>query len=562
MKLFSLLDTKYNDYISRLQNYLSKSFSGLGSAFGSNTIFGQIVTVVGNAIQNVMLYIEDALVEQNKYTAQRKKSIYGLAALSGYMPSYGKASIVTVKLDFMPFNSQSSDNSYNVVLYNGTRLTCTQNGLLYNIMLPQESIILNPTDNATKYFSAVQGNFESQRFISTGGKYYSASVSFVGNLDLDYFTVRVNNNIWARKESLYDMLPNENAYVLKPAPNGSISIVFGNSIHGAELMTDDIIDVTYLIHDGEYGNVDSTLETYFVFNSNLYDINGDEYNGNEMFNVTFANNDSVSSGSNADGLLDIKNMIGLNSRSLVLTTPDNYKEILSRFGFCGYNRTWSDPNSAVINSLIIKNFRSNITNISDYFTLKEDDFKLNDIQKRSIFNYIASSGNQLANVKYGIFDPDLCKYAMWVYVKMKSDKYNKEIVKTNIRNAIGSFFINIKSDYFIPKSDIAYIIKLMVDGIDSIDIYILSEQNEKALIEGKYVNTTFELNNVTGQYIKKTENVKLYDGENPNLGLDAHGNILLNVDSQFPVLMGGWKYKNDNNDTVLVDDPLTVIIED
>lgn len=560
MKLFSLLDTKYNSYISKLQNYLSKTFSGMGTSFGSNTIFGQIITVVGNAIQNVMLYIEDALVEQNKYTAQRKKSIYGLAALSGYMPSYGKASIVSLKLDFMPFNSK--DSTYNVLLRNGTIFTCTQNGLMYNLMLPQESIILNPADNATKYFTAIQGNFESQRFISTGGKYYSVSVHFVGNLDLDYLTVRVNDILWTRKDSLYDMLPNENAYVLKPSPDGSISVVFGNSIHGKELSVDDVIDVSYLIHDGEYGNVNPNLETYFVFNENLNDINGEEYNGNELFNVTFASTDAITSGSNADGLFDVKQMIGLNSRSLVLTTPNNYKEMLSKFGFCGYNRTWSDPNSNVINSLIIKNFKSNLTNPSDYFTLNEEDFKLNDSQKRSIFNYISRSGNQLASVKYGIFDPDICKYAMWVYVKMNSTQYNKEVVKTTVRNIIGSFFMNIQSDYFIPKSDISYLLKLAINGIESVDIYILSEMNEKALIEGKYTDVKFELNNTTGQYVKKTEKVKLYDGENPGLGLDAHGNILLNVDSQFPVLMGGWKYKNDDGDEVLIDNPLTIIIED
>ena len=78
MKLFSLLDTQYKSYISKIQGYLSKMLSNYSVQFGSNTVFGQIITIVGNAIQNVMLYIEDALVEQNKYTAQRRKSIYGL----------------------------------------------------------------------------------------------------------------------------------------------------------------------------------------------------------------------------------------------------------------------------------------------------------------------------------------------------------------------------------------------------------------------------------------------------------------------------------------------------
>ena len=139
MRLFSLLDTQYNAFITKVQGYMSKLLSKNNVQFGSNTIFGQIISVVGNAIQNVMLYIEDALVEQNKYTAQRKKSIYGLASLSGYTPSFGKASIVSLKLSFTPTNNEV----YNIILNNKEPLTCTQNGLVYNVILPQDLIVLN-----------------------------------------------------------------------------------------------------------------------------------------------------------------------------------------------------------------------------------------------------------------------------------------------------------------------------------------------------------------------------------------------------------------------------------
>ena len=147
MKIFSLLDTQYTNFSNRVKSYLAKNLSGHSVNFGSNTIFGQIITVVGNAIQNVMLYIEDALTEQNKYTAQRKKSIYGLAALSGYVPSFGKATVASIKLNFTPNNEEP----YNVVLKNRESLTCTQNGLNYNIMLPQEAIVLNISQNKRGY---------------------------------------------------------------------------------------------------------------------------------------------------------------------------------------------------------------------------------------------------------------------------------------------------------------------------------------------------------------------------------------------------------------------------
>ena len=51
------------------------------------TIFDGIKGVM----QNIMFYIEDALTEQNIYTATRKKSIYSLAKISGFEANYGNA---------------------------------------------------------------------------------------------------------------------------------------------------------------------------------------------------------------------------------------------------------------------------------------------------------------------------------------------------------------------------------------------------------------------------------------------------------------------------------------
>ena len=559
MRLFSLLDTQYNAFLSKVHSYLSKMLSNKDVQYGSNTIFGQIITVVGNAMQNILLYIEDALVEQNKYTAQRKKSIYGLAALSGYQPSLGKASVASIKLGFMLNN----EGSYNIVLKNKEPLTCTQNGLKYNIMLPQEGIILSiDKDNTSKYFNAVQGIFESQRFISKGGQYYTVNFKFVGNLDTDYMTVKVNNEIWEYAASLYDMHSDGKQYTFKTSLDGSIDIIFGNEAHGRALQPDDIIDVTYLIHDGESGNLDPDLETYFVFDNNLEDTDGEVFDANSLFNITFAETDPITSGSNSETMQHMREMIGLNSRSLVLANPDNYKVLINRFGFCGYNRTWSDANSMVVNSLIIKNYKNEVAVGNDYFKLTEKDFYLSDAQKKSIYDYIESSGGQLASTKYNIFDPELCKYALYVYITLKSSKYNKDLISKQIRHYVGDFFTNIQSDMFIPKSDIIQVIKNNIEGIDSVDIYILSQKNEEALYKEQYTEDTYVLNNLTGQYIKKTENVKVYAGENPNLGLDNHGNIYLKSDRQFPVLMGGWKYYNDDQDEVQITDPLTIIFED
>lgn len=555
MKIFSLLETKYYQMESVVRNFLSQTLSKYNIIYGNNTVFGQLIQVLNAVSQNMMLYIEDAMVEQNKYTAQRKKSIYGLAALSGYNPSLGKAASVQLALTYIPNNS----TGLNVVLNNKTPLTCTQNGLIYNLILPQESIVLNIEDNVTRYINAVQGKFETQTFVSTGGEYYTQNIKFLGNLDEDYIEVKVNNVIWEKKDSLYDMNANGQEWTYKVSPVGGIDLIFGNGTYGRPLKSDDVIEVTYLTHDGEAGNLDTKLETYFVFENSLKDISGEEIDGNSVFNITFSIEDSVSSGTNSEHIDQVRRMIGLNSRSLVLASPENYKNLLNKFSFCGYNRTWSERGSLVINSIVMRNYKLLMANGQDYFKLKENDLVLTPAQKSSIVNYIENSGRQLAGITYNIFDPEIRKYALFIYVTLKNPNANKEYITSKIKDIVGNFFAEIPSDIFIPKSDIVYVIKNEINEIDGVDVYFLSEANESALNNKFYINKIYKYDSSKGVYKISTEKVYLFDNENPGLGLDEHGNIYLDSDEQFPAIMGGWSYVNQNGDVVNVIDPVTIV---
>ena len=64
-----------------------------------------------------------------------------------------------------------------------------------------------------------------------------------------------------------------------------------------------------------------------------------------------------------------------------------------------------------------------------------------------------------------------------------------------------------------------------------------------------------------GSYKKNQETIYVYPGENPNLGLDKHGNIYLELDEQFPVLMGGWSYLNSAAQEIHITDPLIIVFE-
>lgn len=559
MRLFSALDTKYSNYITQVSSYLSSKIMGWRGNLGSNTVFGQIITVVGNVITNAMLYIEDSLTEQNKFTAQRKKSIYGLAVQSGYQPSTGSAASVLLSFTIIP-NNLGSD--LNIVIPNHSKLTCTQNGLVYSLVLPQENITVNLGSSLlSHHFSAVQGIFKTSTYTSTGGKYYTQNVNPSGYIDMGYITVKVNGEEWEQVVSLYDMGSEENQYCIKISYSGGIDIIFGNGKYGKEIEDGDSISVTYLSHDGENGNIDPNTETYFVFSDSLQDISGEDIDGNSVFNITFSDRDSISSGSNSESVEQVQMMIGYNSRSLVLASSENYKYLISRYSFVGYNRTWSETGSLIVNTLALKNYASLLEDGLDYFSLSESDFLLTDSQKESIYTSIQNSGSQLAGSVYQIIDPELWKYALFLYITLKDTaSSNDEYIKNQVRTLIGEFFMNIENDQYIPKSDIIYYLKENVDEIDGINAYFLSEKNETAKQVGYYTTTSYTWNLSTQTYDTSEETVTLYGDDDPNLGLDEHGNISLSSDRTFPILMGGWDWLNSENQEVYVSDPLTIII--
>ena len=555
MKIFKLLDYSFSQFTLSMKSYLSKTLSNFNTSYSNNTIFGQLINVTSSVVQNIMLYIEDALVEQNKYTAQRKKSIYSLARLSGYNPSLGTASGAQVRLSFKPNNEET----LNVVIKNKEQLTCSQNGLQYNIILPQEAIIMNlEKNNDNKYIYIVEGKFETQSFVSTGGQLYSQNVVFNGDIDFDYLEVYINNELWERKDSLYDMDPDGKNYCCYTSLHKGIDLIFGNDQHGRSLKEDDVIKVVYLIHDGELGNININYNTSFTFNNTLTTIDGSPVDGNNIFNIHLATNDNISAGTSGEDKELVSKMIGYNSRSLVLSDEKNYKQFINKFSFCGYNRTWSTKGSLVVNSLIIKNYNMNLINGVDYFNLDEKDFKLSDIQKQTLKNCIINSGNQLAGVTYNIVDPVLYKYAIYLYIKLKSSSYDQTYVTGRIRELVGNFFSNIPSDLYIPKSDIIQLIKDNVPEIDGVDLYFLSEKNEKALINRQYIDTKYKYDASTNSYKKHETLVYLENNEDPGLGLDDHGNIYLENDEQFPVIMGGWSYKSNTNELTNIDDPLII----
>lgn len=558
MKILDTLSMTFERYMTQVKSYMQENVPNF-SRIGNSSVIGQLINVIGASVNNVMIYLQDAFAEQNKYTAQRKKSIYGLAAQTGFNASLGYAAGMNFRMTYMPNNV----NDLTYILKNKTKVLCTQNGLTYNIILPQENVIFTTAkDMSSKQIYAVEGTFETQEFISTGGQLYSINVVFNGDCDISYTEVYVNDELWTRRESLYDMAADGKEYVIHTSLNKGFDIIFGNDNFGRSLKVDDKITVNYLTHNGELGNIDYSLPVSIVFSDPIVDASGNEIDADEVFNIEIAER-PANNGTYSDKTDFVKEMIGYNSRAMVLADEKNYKLYLNRISFVGWNHTWSEEGSLVVNSIILKNYKTQMENGDEYFNLKEKDFILSDEQKKSIQTSIKNSGTQLAGTVFNIFDPKLVKYAVYVYIKMNDVSYDKTLIQDTIHKLIGQFMGDINSDTIIAKSDIVHLLKSNIENIDSVDIYFLSERNEKAIIDGKYTIENYIYNPKTKLYDTKSTTYSVIG--DPGLGLDAHGNIFVESMFQFPVLMGGWQYVSSSSafekQYTTVSDPVIIVFE-
>ena len=198
----------------------------------------------------------------------------------------------------------------------------------------------------------------------------------------------------------------------------------------------------------------------------------------------------------------------------------------------------------VVYLTLIPNINKKITNTKDYFNLTTDDFSLSDNEKEGVVDLINRSGRQLMTSELVINDTIIKKYVLNIAVRY-FENYTKETISSAIRSKLSTYFLNIQRRDRIPKSDIIAIIE-NIEGVDSVNAFFVSEENEKAIKDGFYYVPVYENDPYTGIskwiYNKK---VVLNDNEDPHLGLDDFGDIKISR-NEIAIIKGGFNDRNDN----------------
>lgn len=519
LRLFTNLKIRVRDILGESIQFLQEKFKQSRSVFTAASPFGQLLIVVENLSQLIFYYIEDAVTELNINEASRVSSIYSLATLSGHNPSRAIGATGQIRMIRKPnINPPASK----VILNNLFRVRCENNGLIYAIELVQEDVRLALTGaETTAIFNIRQGQIESQTFTAKGQAFESYQLGAPNNFYIDNFMVNVyiNGEQWTKYESLLDIPRNAKGFIAKTGITNGLDIYFGNGSFGKIPTVGSTIVVEYLTTDGSAGNVkvDDAKQVLFSFVDTGFSPIGEEITMPDYFTISTVSPPNF--GVDPEDPVLTRLIAPKASKSFALVNLDNYEILLQKLQmfstikvFLDQDATGNILDSRMINLFLVPDVSQMFNNGTDYFNLATANFKLTAFQKNELLKYIEKSGTKMISSDVKIVDPKITRYILNVSI-IAFDDITTDIIKSDIADAIGNYFIRLKRQDRVPKSDLIRVIEDL-KGVDSVNVNIIGEANENALT--------------------------LNPSSTNLVGLDEFNDIVIGLD-EFPVIRGGWK---------------------
>jgi len=544
MSFFSKTRIKATELFFDAFQYLQRQYDQAGEVFTPASPFGQILTVVANLGELILFYIEAVATELNISRARNIESIYGLSRLTGHDPSRGISSQGVIGLRLNTSAATLVEGDY-VQILNYAPCEIGQNSLMYFIKFDSDYIRLEKTTRQFVNVELIQGELEDQTFTGTGTALQSYNLTTKEPTDQYMVDVHVDGKLWKKVDSLYDMNNGEEAVMVKTSVNGGLTIFFGNNQFGQPPALGSIIKVTYVKTRGSAGNIGGkNLDIKFVEPGT--DPTGEDVDLNEVLSLNIVRNPMF--GSDSEDPQFTRLIAPYQSNSFVLANPNNYIYYLSKYDFFSFIDAYNTKDDQyldddnIIYLFLIPNIAKKITSDKDYFSVPVEEFSMTADEKEMVYEILNESGRQVVTAEVRINDPVIKRYALNIVLRYV-EGFDKDEIHASIREQLSEYFIYINRRDRIPRSDIISIIE-NVNGVDSVNVFFVSEENEKAISEGFYEVPVYGTDPVTDQKVLiESKKVKLKVDEDPQLGLDEFGDIVIGPED-LAIIRGGWEDRN------------------
>lgn len=568
MKFLNPNRLRFNTLVSDVKTYLINTYDQTKNVFTKSSPFGQILVVVQEYYQLVLLYLEDALVELNINTAQKQKSVFGLSRLAGHNPTRSLSAQGTLNIKISPSAKGDINASY-IMILDKTKLICKNNSFNYFIQLGNALDNIKIDINETKQIpiKVIQGELEEQTVSGTGLPLQSYTMTSKKTIENEMVWVYVNGEAFEVVDSLYDMRKDENLCMVKTGISGGIDVYFGNEDYGVIPPKGSSIMVRYVKSDGFSGNIFSkSNQVNWKWEESAFTNTGEEVDLNEVLITSIEK--PIILGADPESLELTKIIAPKTSRSYVLANTNNYVSLLSRFNYAYVDAytTFDDDyldDDNIVYLFLIPDVIRRLSKNTDYYTTPETNFYLDSDEKAALTSYINKSGQQIMSSEVSIVDPIITKYALNIFLRVY-DSVDSVQIQNEVTSKTTEYLLKVNRRDKIPKSDLVAIIE-NVPGVDSVSISYISEKNEKAINDGYYFQQVSSIDKIRGIKTVTDNKINLKKNEDPNLGLDEFGDIVIGL-NELPIIRGGWydRYSNFYEDGLSTDQfgSMNIVIKD
>jgi len=427
-----------------IERYLTSEFNKASVLYSPASPYGQILSVVENLHQLSILYLKNAInqFDLSNPTSNNIRVIRNAAIFSGHNPTRGISATGTLKLRLKPSVDLDKDlGGQRITINNKSLIKNKTNGLEYSINMGVEKMTHAVNQNYEFYLPIIQGKWSRKTFTGDGKPLQTFAISEPGGKDVENFNiiVSVNGVLWTVRKHIWDMIPDEQACVVKTGFIGGIDVIFGNEGFGAIPPLASVITVDYITTDGSNGNIFRRTRDDWQFVSDIYDGNGETVDMEKLFNVDIFTD--INFGADKENFEFTKSILPIVSNNFVLATPQQYAYEIKKLGVFSHVNAYEKTGSIfIVATPNIKLFKNQNAN---YFTVDLRAFELDNYEKRKIDQFLKSGGNIQLTKKYRIDSPKLSFYVMNINVISYSDALDVS-VNAQILERISEYFLNLK----------------------------------------------------------------------------------------------------------------------
>lgn len=518
--------------------------------------FSQTISVVKEISTLIFYYIQKSLRESNVFTAQKEISVRNLAEISGHNVTRAISARGSVLVELMPQFSAEYGSQVKLKKYGKIS---TNIGQQFLMNFDKDEVIYDTSNNWI--IPVIEGKLESQSFIANGEELFRIHLDDLNIIENYEVKIFVNNILWNRASGLFDMGIAEESYIIKTGYLNQVDVYFGTGINGKVPSAGDSIRIDYLVTSGWAGNITDFEEIEFSIIDGVMDLRNEQIEVNELVKVSKLNGFDLG---NAGEDIDTTRLnVGFSSRNLVLASSQNFESYLSRLPISRVN-VWSDfDNTSIKKLMILPRIRERVRSYKDYLGISESDFLINDAMKESITELIDNSRRTYVTNELVFIDPMIRKYAILVYIESDTDIIDESKLSMDVSNSITNHFMDriFTKNYSttVSKSEMINDIKKNTKSYLRINIFIVSDQNEEARINGYYDKVTYKNKDGIQKILK--ERINLLNNENPSLGLSDYGDIEVKELLEVPILGKDVRILSSDMSVKTIPDPITVYLK-